>query len=41
LIDVGGEHLCACHFRGPGAAEAHAVHAATDGQAQPTSSPVA
>jgi len=24
LADVGGEHLCACHFRGPGAAEAHA-----------------
>jgi peptide/nickel transport system ATP-binding protein/oligopeptide transport system ATP-binding protein len=24
LLELGGEHLCACHFRGPGAAAAHA-----------------
>jgi oligopeptide/dipeptide ABC transporter ATP-binding protein len=31
LIDLGGGHLCACHFKGPGAAEATAearAHAA-------------
>jgi oligopeptide transport system ATP-binding protein len=38
LTDVGGEHLCACHFRGPGATEAHAAHAAAGGQAQPPDS---
>jgi len=25
LVDLGDEHLCACHFRGPGAAEARAT----------------
>ena len=29
LKDVGGDHLAACHFRGPGASEATAVTAAT------------
>jgi oligopeptide/dipeptide ABC transporter ATP-binding protein len=29
LKDVGGDHLAACHFRGPGAPEATAIVAAT------------
>jgi oligopeptide/dipeptide ABC transporter ATP-binding protein len=44
LADVGAEHLCACHFRGPGAAEAHAAHAAhaaAGGQPQSPGSPAA
>ncbi len=31
LIDLGDDHLCACHFRGPGAAAATAVNDADQG----------
>jgi peptide/nickel transport system ATP-binding protein/oligopeptide transport system ATP-binding protein len=44
LIDLGRGHLCACHFRGPGAADAHAVqtaHARGDAVASPGAGPEA
>ena len=36
LIDLGTEHLCACHFRQPGETAHASPEAATDGTARPT-----
>jgi peptide/nickel transport system ATP-binding protein/oligopeptide transport system ATP-binding protein len=36
LIELGGDHLCSCHFRGPGAEAAHAGHAASAPPASPS-----